>query len=50
MALGTGVSGWPCVEVSGSMYYQVTLGAGVIGSLMGVSRWPCDKVSDSMYY
>ena len=50
MRLGTGVSGWPFVEVGDSMYYQVTLGAGVTGSLMGVSRWPCDKVSDSMYY
>ena len=32
--LGTDVSGWPCVEVSGSMYYQMTLGTGANGWLV----------------
>ena len=42
MALGTGVSGWPCADVNDSMCYSVTLGT-------SVSEWPCAETGGSVY-
>ena len=56
MTLGTSVSGWPCAEVSDSMYYKVILGTGsdsmyyqvTLGT--GVSGWPCAEIMNGVYY